>query len=417
MIQPRVAVAHLGARKHYQEPTLFAQWGILEKFYTDFYAGNSLLIQTLRQNKIYKRLPKILKKTLDRYDPTLDKTKIVHFPGLGYQFFKSFHKAPFGRTAGLFTWVGREFCQRIIARGLGQANLVYGFNWESLELFNYAKTRNIHCILDQTIAERSLLHQLLLTEEKNWPGWSLLPFTVDDNDLKLLEREQNEHQLADKIICGSEFVRDSLIAQKIDSNKISVVALGRRHRTPIPQHNYSIQKPQERGDGLRILFVGSVSLRKGIPYLLEALQQLKGQIPFTCKVAGSIQIKSEQLAKYMDVCDFLGQVPRSQINDLYTWADVFVLPSICEGSAMVTYEALSWGLPVITTYNAGSIIRDKIDGYIVPIRDSQAIAHQLLTLFANNCFLNKNEDIAQYFDLVYRQNLEILFQAIHQVFA
>ena len=60
--------------------------------------------------------------------------------------------------------------------------------------------------------------------------------------------------------------------------------------------------------------------------------------------------------------------------DLYAWADVFLLPFICEGSAMVTYEALSWGLPVITTHNAGSIVRDTVDGWLVPYRDSEAIA-------------------------------------------
>jgi glycosyltransferase involved in cell wall biosynthesis len=61
----------------------------------------------------------------------------------------------------------------------------------------------------------------------------------------------------------------------------------------------------------------------------------------------------------------------------YRWADVFVLPSVCEGSATVCYEALAAGLPVITTPHAGSVVRDGLDGYIVPIRDSGAIAQKL----------------------------------------
>ena len=61
----------------------------------------------------------------------------------------------------------------------------------------------------------------------------------------------------------------------------------------------------------------------------------------------------------------------------YRWADVFVLPSICEGSAAVCYEALAYGLPVITTPNAGSVVRNGVDGYIVPIRDADAIACKL----------------------------------------
>ena len=78
----------------------------------------------------------------------------------------------------------------------------------------------------------------------------------------------------------------------------------------------------------------------------------------------------------------VGQVPRSQIHQHYAWADVFLLPSICEGSATVTYEALACGLPVITTPNTGSIVRDNIDGYIVPIRDVEAIASRLELLIS-----------------------------------
>jgi glycosyltransferase involved in cell wall biosynthesis len=64
----------------------------------------------------------------------------------------------------------------------------------------------------------------------------------------------------------------------------------------------------------------------------------------------------------------------------YAWADVFLLPSISEGSAGVCYEALAAGLPVITTPNAGSVVRYGVDGFVVPIRDPEAIAEQLLRL-------------------------------------
>jgi glycosyltransferase involved in cell wall biosynthesis len=130
--------------------------------------------------------------------------------------------------------------------------------------------------------------------------------------------------------------------------------------------------------------VGLVGLRKGIPYLLEALRILENKIPFTCKIAGTIGIRQDKINDYQNLCEFLGQVPRTETTQLYQWADVFVLPSICEGSAMVTYEALMFGLPVITTYNAGSIVRDGVDGFIVPIRDAQAIADSLIKIFQDS---------------------------------
>jgi glycosyltransferase involved in cell wall biosynthesis len=69
--------------------------------------------------------------------------------------------------------------------------------------------------------------------------------------------------------------------------------------------------------------------------------------------------------------------------DYYAHADVFVLPSIVEGSAKTTYEAMSASLPVITTLNAGSVVRDDVDGFIVPIRDPCSIRDKLLFLYEN----------------------------------
>ena len=61
----------------------------------------------------------------------------------------------------------------------------------------------------------------------------------------------------------------------------------------------------------------------------------------------------------------------------FQWADVFLLPSLCEGSATVTYEALGHGLPVICTPNTGSVVRDGMEGFIVPVRDAAAIAERI----------------------------------------
>lgn len=409
--QTKILVAHLGARKHYQEPVLFHFWGMLEEFCTDFYAGESTITKLLRNKKIYNNLPNVLKKGIDRYDPALNKAKVTHFPKFGYKFTQSIKRTLPHERARIFVWAGKEFGQRIIQKGLGNANVVYGFNGESLELFEYAKARGIRCVLDQTIAERSLLHQLLLEEEQTWKDWSLSPFTVNDADLELMQREQREQDLADHIICGSQFVKDSLIARGVSADKVSVVALGCSKDSRSSQNNYKRENSQDRGDELRLLFAGAVGLRKGIPYLLEALRLLKGKISFTCKVAGSIDIKPDQISKYSDVCKFLGRVPRSQMAELYSWADVFVLPSICEGSAMVTYEALGYGLPIVTTYNSGSIIRDKVDGYIVPVKNSVAIADSLLDLYKDKYQLALASN-HEYINQVSKTSQEILMQVV-----
>src|SRR5262249_12845552 len=80
------------------------------------------------------------------------------------------------------------------------------------------------------------------------------------------------------------------------------------------------------------------------------------------------------------VVQFTGPIPRLEIIGQYAWADVFLLPSICEGSATVTYEALAAGLPVITTANTGSRVRAGTDGLGVPMRDVDAIVTSLQLL-------------------------------------
>jgi glycosyltransferase involved in cell wall biosynthesis len=72
--------------------------------------------------------------------------------------------------------------------------------------------------------------------------------------------------------------------------------------------------------------------------------------------------------------EIVGAVPRADVSQHYAWADVLVLPTLSEGSANVVYEAMAAGLAVVTTANAGSIIRDGHDGLIVPARDATAIA-------------------------------------------
>jgi glycosyltransferase involved in cell wall biosynthesis len=58
-------------------------------------------------------------------------------------------------------------------------------------------------------------------------------------------------------------------------------------------------------------------------------------------------------------------------------ADVFVFPSLFEGSAVVTYEALACGLPSVVTPNAGSVVRDGIEGFLVTPRDVETLAQRM----------------------------------------
>jgi glycosyltransferase involved in cell wall biosynthesis len=104
-------------------------------------------------------------------------------------------------------------------------------------------------------------------------------------------------------------------------------------------------------------------------------------------MAGAIEVTPHAQELLRAHVSLLGAVPRSEIHQQFAWADVFLLPSICEGSATVCYEALSYGLPVITTPNTGSVVRDGLDGFVVPIRNVESIIEKLERLDSDRDFL------------------------------
>jgi glycosyltransferase involved in cell wall biosynthesis len=129
-----------------------------------------------------------------------------------------------------------------------------------------------------------------------------------------------------------------------------------------------------------VLFAGIISPRKGIRYLLEAVRSLS--IPgLRIRLVGQKEVADAALAPYEDFITHVAHVPRPMMPEQYHQADLYVLPTLCEGSSNTIYEAMASGLPVITTPNAGSVIRDGQDGYIVPIRSAEAIAQRIEQLY------------------------------------
>jgi glycosyltransferase involved in cell wall biosynthesis len=137
-------------------------------------------------------------------------------------------------------------------------------------------------------------------------------------------------------------------------------------------------RPRPHGGPLRVLSVGEVGLRKGAPYVLDAARQLAGRAQF--RMVGSVNTTAAARRELAAHVELLGALPRSEMLAHYAWADVLLLPSLCEGSSGATYEALLAGLPVVTTRNTGSLVRDGEDGFVVPIRDAEAIGERLLQL-------------------------------------
>jgi glycosyltransferase involved in cell wall biosynthesis len=270
-------------------------------------------------------------------------------------------------------WAGSEFSRLVASSGFHGAEGLYAFAGDALEQMIAAKQQGMWTAVEQMIAPREVVEELVGSEQQSFPDWTG-PHADNAHAKVFAEREKAEWELADVIVCPSEFVRRNVIACGGKAERCVVVPYGIDPQFP-PQEIIRIGGP------LRVLTVGQVGLRKGSPYVAEAARLLGPSATF--RMAGPSNLPDRVTAHLSKHVELRGIVPRAEMAAEYEWADVFLLPSICEGSATAIYEALAAGLPVVCTENAGSVVRDGIDGFIVPIRDGTAIAKAITTL-ANN---------------------------------
>lgn len=245
--------------------------------------------------------------------------------------------------------------------------------WAGMSLPAVKKARRLGIAITIERASTHILEQKRIVEaEYAHRGVKTPPY----NDWHV-SQELKEYELADRIIVPSAFVKDSFLRQGFQPEKIVVVPFGVEMKS-----DTTTRKSSQRGDELSAVFVGEVGLRKGILYALEAWQQSsvkKGMF----YVAGPISAEIKPfLSRYESdpTIQFTGFVdPRPYYNK----SDVFIFPSLEEGSALVTYEAMANGLPLIVTPNAGSLVNNKECGVVVAPGSVDEIL-QALELFASN---------------------------------
>jgi glycosyltransferase involved in cell wall biosynthesis len=265
---------------------------------------------------------------------------------------------------------GTQFARKVAKAGFGEADAVYTFNTAALEILQAARKRGLFTVLEQTIAPRAYEEQLLAEEQTRFPGWEVARFNGPATEATI-RRERAEWGLADLILCGSEFVREGVAKCGGPVDRCVVVPYGVDGRfAPVDRTG--------RTGPLRVLTAGEAGLRKGAPYAAEVARLMGAEAEF--RWLGKVTLEEAGRRAVEPWVDLKGIVPRNEVKPHFEWADVFFLPSICEGSATVTYEALMSGLPVVTTPNAGSIVRDGMDGFIVPVRDATAMAQRLSKL-------------------------------------
>jgi len=284
-------------------------------------------------------------------------------------------------------------------------DIFHGWNSQCLSALKEAKKRGI-----ATVVERSSSHiltQMELIKEE----YKIYNVKSKPELNAVIERCLKEYEVADYISVPSRFAYDSFIKRGFDRKKLILIPLG------VDTEKY---RPGEKKDKIfRVLFMGQISLRKGVQYLLKAFSKLKLKNSELLLVGGIGKDFKKIFKEYRERIE-LKHIPWSDdLRNVCCQSSVFVFPSIEEGSALVNYIAMACGLPVITTFNSGSPVRDGEDGFLVPIRDVEALKEKILHFYERPQEIkamgtSAREEIENYTWKKYGEQLIKVYERIYQ---
>jgi glycosyltransferase involved in cell wall biosynthesis len=234
--------------------------------------------------------------------------------------------------------------------------------------FARAKELGVQCSYELPIAHWATVRRLLAEEAERYPEWEPTLESTREPEEKLFRKEE-ELRLADRITCPSQFVLDSIPLEVRQKTPCQISPFGSPPCEPVDFER------SPKNETLKLLFVGSMSQRKGLADLFEAMKLLKGE-PISLSILGQPSMPMEFYRKQFAEFEYFPPCSNQKVREIMKVHDALVLPSIVEGRALVQQEALSCGLPVIVTHNAGGedLVEEGITGHLVPIRSPKKIA-------------------------------------------
>ena len=228
-----------------------------------------------------------------------------------------------------------------------------------------------------TLVERACPHideqEEIMREEKSL----LLKKKISPEKNRVYERMKREYEIADYIVVPSRFSKESFLRKGFLESKLLLTHLSN-------EKNILFRESKTFPEQFTALCIGGHFYRKGIFYLLKAWEKLALK---NAKLIVKTEIPDEFRGLYnIPNTEIIGRhVSDEEINELYGKATIFVLPSVDEGFGMVVVEAMRAALPVIVTENVGAkdIIQEKREGFVIPIRDIDAISERIMFFYKN----------------------------------
>lgn len=275
----------------------------------------------------------------------------------------------FSKSLGVST--AKKFA-RSLSRSLHNchADILAGWSSATLEAIPIAHDRGMRVVIER--GSTHILHQTRILKESH----QSLGLSTEITPEEIIDRELAEYEAADAIVVPSQIAANTFSIHGISADKVFVNQLG------VDRAQFSPPPDTRHNDIPVILFVGTLSVRKGMVTLLEAIAKLDRRAELRC--VGPIDPDFRRIFNRLtsDRVTLLGPVSRNDVHNAYRSADIFCLPSVEEGFGMAVAEAMASGLPVVVSDQVGAadLISDGEDGLIVPHSNADALAEALTVL-------------------------------------
>ncbi len=291
--------------------------------------------------------------------------------GLG---FLSRHEAGWASVDAVYRDLDQWSASQLRERGCRENNddWVYAYEDGALASFQAAAEAGVNRAYDLPIAYWRTSRRLLEEEVERWPEWAATLVGTSDSQEKL-ERKSQELDLAQLIVVPSRFVQRSLPETLKRDQRVIVAEFG----SPLPGAGLQ-DAVRNKGSKLRLLFAGSMTQRKGLADLFDAIKLLRRtdvELVVMGSLVAPLSFYQNQGVKFT----YEPPRPHADVLALMRSCDVLVLPSIVEGRALVQQEAMACGLPILVTANAGGedLVLEGETGFVVPVRCPRELAEKI----------------------------------------
>jgi len=366
-ITPNWICCQIGAREHYSVPRALHRCGVLESVITETWVKPHHLLRHLH--------PRLAQ----RYHPDLASAD-VKFWNMRSLLFEAIARRRSMDEWGLFMhrneWFQRRALRHLKALARKKPSvprILFSYSYSAKRLFEFAKSQGWTTILGQIDPgppEEEIVKRVQAKLQSGVTRWIPAPQCYWKDWFE-------ECELADAIVVNSEWSREAMSREGTPEEKISVIPLAYEPSVASQAFTRSFAQAFSKERPLRVLFLGQITLRKGVSEILSAVELLEGE-PVLFEMVGPMQMEIPDKFRIHPQVHWFGSVPRADTPRHYKAADLFLFPTHSDGFGLTQLEAQAWQLPLIASRFCGNVVRHDVNGLLLSDITGASIAEAVL---------------------------------------